>query len=47
MQIMFHQPTSSLGLYGDINLCNKGDMGPKSTLVYHIHIYMGHINDKW
>ena len=27
--------------------CNNGDIGPKRTLFYHIHIKMGHINNKF
>ena len=44
---MFHQPTSSLGWGGGIKSCNKGAMGPNRTLVYHIHIKLGHINNKY
>ena len=43
---MFHQPTSSLGWGGGINFFNKGAMRPKRILVYHIHIKLGHINNK-
>ena len=44
---MFHPPTSSLGWGGGIKSCNKGDMRPKRTLVYHIHIKLGHKNNKY
>ena len=43
---MFHQPTSSLGWGGGIKFCNKGAMRTKGTLIYHIHIKLGHINNK-
>ena len=44
---MFHPPTSSLGWVGGIKYCNKGDMGPKRTLVFHLHIKFGHANNKY
>ena len=44
---MFHPPTSSLGCKGGIKYCNKGAMGPKRTLVYHLHINLGHTNIKY
>ena len=44
---MFHPPTSSLGWGGGIKYCNKGDMGPNRTLVCHLHIKLGHTNNKY
>ena len=44
---MFHKPPSSLGWGGGIKYFNKGAMGSKITLVYHIHIKLGHINNKY
>ena len=44
---MFHQPTSSLGWGGGIKFWNNGAMRPKKTLFYHIHIKLGHINNKY
>ena len=44
---MFHPPTSSLGWGGGIKSCNKGAIGPKITLIYHICIKLGHINNKY
>ena len=44
---MFHRPTSSLGWGGGIKSCNIGAMGPKRTLVFHLHIKLGHTNNKY
>ena len=43
---MFHPPTSSLG-GGGIKSCNKGAMRPKITLFFHLHIKLGHTNNKY
>ena len=32
---------------GGIKSSNKGAMGPKRTLIYHLHIKWGHINNKY
>ena len=44
---MFHPPTSSLGWGGGIKSCNKGAMRPKLTLVFYLHIKLGHTNNKY
>ena len=44
---MFHPPTSSLGWGGGIKCFNKEAMGPNRTLVCHLHIKLGHINNKY
>ena len=44
---MFHPPTSSVGWGGGIKYFNKGAMGPNITLFYHLHINLGHINNKY
>ena len=44
---MFHPPTSSLGWGGGIEYFNNGAMGPKRTLFYHLHIKLGHTNNKY
>ena len=43
----FHPPTTSLGWGGGIKSCNKGAMRPKRTLVCHLHIKLGHTNNKY
>ena len=45
--LAFHPPTSSLGWGGCIKYFNKGGMGPKRNLVYHLHIKLGHTNNKY
>ena len=44
---MFHPPTSFLGWGGGIKYCNEGFIRPKKTLVYHLHIKLGHTNNKY
>ena len=44
---MLHPPTSSLRWGGGIKYFSKGDMGPKRTLVYNLHIKLGHTNNKY
>ena len=44
---MFQPPTSSLAWGECIKYCNKGDMGAKRNLVFHLNIKFGYTNNKY